>query len=177
MENRTSFQYVSEMNEAFGNPKGNPTAFSHSRIRAQMKNILDEYKEFGDAMTALEDYMGNCVDHSIYPDPGTYAHLLDAVRDALCDIQVFTMGAQHLIGVDGDRDMASVLDGVMTRFCRTQEELDETRAKFAAKGVTETYTQGEFPKLVLKSAVDQPDAPKDKFLKSVGYTDTVFYPV
>lgn len=177
MENRTSFQYVSEMNEAFGNPKGSPIHFNSLRVRAQMKNILDEYKEFQEAITLLESYLMLVDVYGVPYDLKVHSKILEKVRDALCDIQVFTMGAQHLIGVDGDRDMASVLDGVMTRFCRTQEELDETRAKFAAKGVTETYTQGEFPKLVLKSAVDQPDAPKDKFLKSVGYTDTVFYPV
>lgn len=177
MENRTSFQYVSEMNEAFGNPKGKPFDFSNSRIRAQMKNILDEYKEFEEGITLLENYRILVDVYGVPYDANVHAKILEKVRDAICDIQVFAMGAQHLIGVDGDRDMASVLDGVMTRFCRTPEELAETRAKFAAKGVTETYTQGEFPKLVLKSAVDQPDAPKDKFLKSVGYTDTVFYPV
>ncbi len=171
---RTSFQYVSDMNEAFGNPKGNPKAFNPDRIRAQMKNVLDEYKEFEEAMSELEKYQGNCIEGGVYPDPETYATLLDGVRDALCDIQVFAMGAQHLIGVDGDADMAAVLDGVMTRFCRTPEELEATKSHFAAKGVTETYTQGDFPKMILKSSVDQPDAPKDKFLKSVGYTDAVF---
>lgn len=174
---RTSFQYVSEMNEAFGNPKGNPETFNTLRIRSQMKNVLDEYREFEEAISALESYIEGVNEGNIVPTSDEYNKLLNKVRDALCDIQVFAMGAQHLIGVDGDRDMAAVLDGVMTRFCRTPEELEATKDHFARKGVTQTYTEGEFPKLVLKSAIDQPDAPQGKFLKSIGYTDAVFYPV
>ncbi len=172
---RTSFRYVAEMNEAFGNPKGNPHTFDPDRILAQMKNIEDEYfREFIPAVSALKLFLSGGATTNAAGVPFVYSDLVEEIRDALCDIQVFTMGAQHLIGVDGDADMEAVLDGVMTRFCKTQEELDATIAKFAAKGVTEVYTEGEFPKMVLKSAADQPDAPKGKFLKSVGYTDTKF---
>lgn len=174
---RTSFQYVSDMNTAFGNPKGDPMRFRPERIRKQVKSVLDEYNEFEEGMDLLETYLLLCREYNVEFDRVVYNKILNKVRDALCDIQVFTMGAQHLIGVDGDADMAAVLDGVMTRFCRTPEELEATKAHFAARGITETYTQGDFPKMILKSAVDQPDAPKDKFLKSVGYTDAVFPPV
>jgi len=178
----TNFERVSEMNEAFGNPKGNPAQIDIARIRNQMKSILDEYGEFLQGIDELEtitDRIGNDVlpRNQEQNDLVEYEKILDKVRDAIVDIQVFAYGAQHLMGIDANRDMESVIAGVMTRFCRNEEELQATQEKFAAKGVTETYTVGEFPKMILRSAVDQPDAPKDKFLKSVGYSEPVFYSI
>lgn len=153
MEKKTSFQQVAEMNAAFGNPKGSYDAVDYTALTAQCKNILDEYNELTLAL--------------INDDPV-------AIRDALCDIQVFAMGAQHLMGVDGDADMKAVVDGVMTRFIKDADDLTATIALHAAKGVTKVYFEGEFPKMVMKSAEDQPDAPKGQFLKSASYQDTVF---
>ena len=144
------------MNDAFGNPKGNPKAVDWNRLEKQCKNILDEYIELMAAIAARD---------------------LTAVRDALGDVQVFAMGGQHFIGVDGDADMKAVVDGVMTRFIKNAEDKEATIALHAAKGVTEVYFEGEYPTMVMKSAVDQPDAPKGKFLKSASYKETVFSPI
>lgn len=148
----TPFQRVAEMNIAFGNPKGSFTNIDFERLEKQCKNILDEYNELAVAIAA---------------------HDIDGVRDALCDIQVFANGAQHLMGVDGDADMHAVIDGVMTRFIKTPTDKDATIALHAAKGVTDIYFEGEYPKMVMKSTRDQPDAPKGKFLKSASYTNTI----
>ena len=119
-------------------------------------NILDEYCELMDAIASQH---------------------IDDTRDALCDIQVFANGAQHLMGVDGDDDMHAVVDGVMTRFIKDDADLKATMELHRAKGVSMVYFEGEFPKMIMKSAVDQPDAPKGKFLKSASYSNTVFPPV
>jgi len=149
----TSFQSVSAMNTAFGNSRGNYDAVDWDRLKSQCKNILDEYNELLEALEEKSKIK---------------------TRDALCDIQVFAMGAQHLMGIDGDNDMKDVVDGVMTRFIKSPEDLENTRAFHWLRGVTETYTEGQFPTMVLKSSCDQPDAPKGKFLKSVSYSDTEF---
>ena len=107
----------------------------------------------------------------------TGATNLDDVRDGLCDIHVFAYGAHHLMGIDADQDMNSVVDGVMTRFIKDEADKQSTIAKHAAKGVTEVYFEGEYPVMVMKSAVDQPDAPKGKFLKSASYSEPVFHQV
>jgi len=152
----TPFQRVAEMNTAFGNPKGNIQGIDWTRLEKQCRNILDEYCELMDAIVAKS---------------------VNDTRDALCDIQVFANGAQHLMGVDGDADMHAVVDGVMTRFVKDEGDLQATMALHAAKGVTEVYFEGVFPKMIMKSAVDQPDAPMGKFLKSASYSNTVFPPV
>lgn len=149
----TTFQRVAEMNTAFGNPAGDANNINWSKLYSQCKNILDEYQELLDAID-MRDFTG--------------------VRDALCDIEVFTMGAQHIAGLDGDADLHDVITGVMTRFVKDEDDLKATLAKHYAKGVSKVYIEGEFPKMVVKSAVDQPDAPKGKFLKSASYKDTVF---
>lgn len=149
----TPFQRVVEMNEAFGNPKGDHQNINWERLHAQCKNILDEYNELLEAIAYLDK---------------------DGVRDALCDIQVFANGAQHMMGVDGDADMHAVVDGVMTRFIKDKADRDATILLHATKGVTDVYFQGAYPKMIMKSAEDQPDAPKGKFLKSASYSATVF---
>lgn len=161
---RSSFIQVSDMNAAFGNPKGDPNNIDWDRLEAQCKNILDEYKELmGDPESNDPDKILGALKRRD----------LNGIRDALCDIMVFALGAQHFMGIDGDDDMKAVVDGVMTRFCKDQEELDSTIAKWEGKGL-EVYVEGEFPRKIVKSAKDQPDAPKGKFLKSTGYKDTVF---
>ena len=100
---------------------------------------------------------------------------LEQTRDSLCDIHVFGYGAHHLMGIDADRDMTAVVDGVMTRFVKSEGDRQATIAKHAAKGVTDVYFVGEFPTMVMKSARDQPDAPKGKFMKSASYTEPTFY--
>lgn len=173
---KSNFHRVAAMNEAFGNPKGDPTAINLDAVRSQTRNILDEFCEVQVALGASQDsvlalreaakgirYTGNAV--------------LGDVRDGLCDIHVFAYGAHHLMGIDADKDMNSVVDGVMTRFIKDEADKQATIAKHAAKGVTEVYFEGEYPVMVMKSAVDQPDAPKGKFLKSASYSEPVFYRV
>lgn len=190
MSNLTTFQLVSHMNTAFNNPKGDPLNINWPRIQKQCLNIPDEvgelfaalgghekgspaYKNIENAVTAFKAALAGAV---AMPGGAVNVH---GVRDALCDIPVFSCGAQHLMGVDGDRDMRAVIGGaeggVMSRFIKNDEDKQATIEIHAAKGVTQVYFQGEYPVMVMKSALDQPDAPKDKFLKSASYIDAVFY--
>jgi hypothetical protein len=174
--NKTSFQLVADMNTAFGNPQGSYAGIEVGRLRKQCLNIADE---FGELMIALgaDEAMINQAVHTLKDAAANHItgfFTAWAARDALCDIQVFAMGAQHFMGVDGDADMRAVVAGVMTRFVKNPDDLAATIAKHAANGITKTYTEGEYPRKILKSAEDQPDAPKGKFLKSASFQDTVF---
>lgn len=177
MNEKTAFQRVSEMNTAFGNPKGEYSNINWDKVRSQYKNIFDEYCEGLEALglhalaiQRLREAHGMWVsDHMFTQDA-----LPEDLRDALADQQVFKDGVLHFMGVDGDADMHAVIDGVMTRFIKDEADKQATIALHAAKGVTEVYFEGEFPKMVMKSATDQPDAPTGKFLKSASYADTVF---
>lgn len=179
----TSFQLVSQMNTAFGNPVGDYHAATPEQYRKlfnQCKNIFDEYVELLGALgvepLGLEVLKATHKDviQTLPVDYDTASPNMPEVRDALCDVQVFALGAQHIAGVDGDADMQAVVEGVMSRFIKSEEDKQATIALHAAKGVTEVYFEGEYPRMVMKSAKDQPDAPKGKFLKSASYRNTVF---
>ena len=241
-QNQTQFQLVCAMNVAFGNPAGTHADFlpmpdisseteSHfhavpwQRLTKQCLNIKDEINELEQAVIAVNDF---------------------GIRDAICDIRVFTYGAAHFMGFDMDSvptgasadfdklcteteirrdpifclsasydelmlclasrditkvqdalwsvfrvivmaaramgytegqildDMKVVVGAVMTRFIKSPEDKIETRYKHAAKGVIDVYFEGEYPTMIMKSASDQPDAPKGKFLKSASYSEPVF---
>lgn len=174
----TNFQTVSAMNAAFGNRRGNATSIDWGRIRKQCLNIADELRELYVALGA--DPVAVTAHVNALKSMAAYqAHPVapDAVRDALCDIHVFAYGAHHLMGIDADGDMGAVIDGVMTRFIKDDADKAATIAKHAAAGVTDVYFEGDYPTMVMKSASDQPDAPKGKFLKSASYREPVFAPL
>lgn len=174
---KTNFELISEMNEAFGNPKGDPTQINRDRIRSQCKNILHEYTELLKALGANPESIEQLLEtnKNIVFNPDHFD--LKQVRDALCDVRVFSLGAHHLMGIDANRDMRSVHKGIMTRFIKDEADKQATIAKHAASGVTEVYFEGDYPTMVMKSAKEQPDAPAGKFMKSASFSEPVFYSV
>jgi hypothetical protein len=123
-------------------------------------------KQVGEAVMAFDN-----IDHF----PCTIE--LNAVRDGLVDINVFSYGAHHLMGINADLDMEAVIEGIMSRFIKAPDDKLITIDKHAAKGVTDVYFEGAYPTMVMKSGSDQPDAPKGKFLKSASYKEPVFYKI
>ena len=186
----TMFELVKQMNSAFGNPEGDPRAFepifnvgfgtataieydtaAWKRLEKQCVNIGSEFIE-------LMQGFGIEANLTLKRVETGKAFDVNTVRDALCDINVFSLGAHHFMGYDAETDMQCVVDAVMTRFCKDQDELDRTIAKYTGMGVA-FYTEGEFPRMCLKSAHDQfmPEYPKGKFLKAADYRQPVFYSV
>lgn len=174
----SNFSLVTHMNTAFGNPKGDPNALSIKRIRKQCLNMIDEIGELFVALGGDDDLMKSAVANFkwIANKTGNPVNM-DKVRDSLTDIHVFAYGAHHLMGVNADEDMRSVIHGVMTRFVKNEADLKATIEKHAALGVTDVYTEGEYPNMIVKSDKDQPDAPQGKFLKSASYHEEKLYPV
>ena len=174
----SNFTRVSEMNTAFGKPKGNPKSIEWDRIRSQCLNIADELGELFVALGAnkanTEFAVGNlkAIATDIREDVD-----VDGVRDALCDVHVFAYGAHHLMGIDADVDMDTVVTSIFSRFIKDEADLMTTVNMHAAKGVTTISFGGTYPKMVMYSAKDQPDAPKGKFLKSASYKQPSFYSI
>jgi hypothetical protein len=175
---KTTFQRVAEMNEAFGNPKGDPNSIDWNRIRSQFKNVFDEYCEGLIALGFDADNVEQLrLEHTLLTGPGQFSNeniRPNDFRDASADTKVFVDGGSHMAGFDGDADMHTVVDAVFTRFIKDEADKVATIALHAAKGVTDVYFEGEYPKMVMKSASDQPDAPKGKFMKSASYSQPVF---
>ena len=145
------------INAAFGNPKGDPLAPDWKRISDQSKNILDEYNELMDAIAAKD---------------------MTEVRDAICDILVFTLGVGYIAGVPVNQDMDAVQVSNQSKFCGNDVEVAETVKKYADLGV-ETYVDGEFPMKRVKSTHEQTDLKgaiyrANKMLKCVKFKEPVF---
>lgn len=171
---KSSFQQVAEMNIAFGNPRGNPQAVEIGRTRRQCLNIVHEFGELLVALGANAAQVKQLIEP--FTHIGFERHVsLDNVRDALCDIHVFAYGAHHLLGLDADRDMQEVVSKLMTRFIKDEADKEATIALHAARGVTQVYFEGTYPTMIMKSAADQPDAPRGKFLKSASFSEPKFY--
>lgn len=184
---KSTFQLVSKMNTAFGNPKGDPLNINWIKVQKQFLNIPDETGELFAALgghpkgsdgakfiqAAVAQFKKDLV-ASLEMDSGGPIDLV-GVRDSSRDIVVFTDGGNHLMGIDADRDMQTVIDGVMTRFIKDPADKEATIAKHAANGITDVYFEGDYPVMIMKSASDQPDAPKGKFLKSASYKEFPFY--
>lgn len=171
----SNFDLVSRMNTAFNNSKGNAASIDWGRTRKQSLNIIDEWVELMIGLGAPDETLKELAAQAkrVASQP-INAPDLNMVRDAVTDIHVFAYGVHHFMGVDANQDMESVIDGVMTRFVKDEADKEATITKHAAAGVTDVYFEGEYPTMIMKSASDQPDAPKGKFLKSASYQDTVF---
>lgn len=167
--NMSNFDKVCAMNVAFGNAWGDPSNIDWAALTTQAQGAASEVVEWFKALgTRVEFKMIEALPKCD----------IEAARDAMCDVMVFVYGGFHRVGIDADRDMDSVLEGVMSRFCKDEADLRATRAKYDKAGVA--YTEhGTFPKVFLRSAHDQlmPEYPKGKFLKSASYRQAVFYPL
>lgn len=155
------FEDVSSLNVAFGNMQGDPNDPKWELLEAQAKNILDEYNEL------MEDGIG--------------PKNMKEVRDAICDILVFTLGLAHMAGVPVEQDMKMVDHSNRTKFCANEEQLKLTVGKYMKLGV-ETYVDGEFPMKRVKSTkhqfdVDGKEYQAYKMLKSVSFVEPVFEPL
>ena len=152
------FKEVSELNTLFGNPKGDHNNVDWGKLKNQSKNILDEYNEL--------------------MDDGIEAKNLTEVRDAICDILVFTLGVGHIAGVPVDQDMEAVDASNRSKFCCDQDNVDATVAKYNVLGI-DTYVDGEFPMKRVKSSKEQTDIHGDvyrkgKMLKSISFKEPIF---
>ncbi len=167
----TSFSDVAKINRAFGNPKGRKSKKTgqlqiSERFINQVKNIA------GDGSTGfLQGEIKELYEAIAKGD-------IEGIRDALCDAKVFIEGAQHILGVNGDKDMKAVTTSLYSRLIKDQATLDLTVAKYSALGV-ETYQEGKFPTMALKVmetviGTDGEEYVKGKFLKAVGYSTPVF---
>lgn len=181
----SNFMLVANMNNAFNNPKGFTTAIDWNRVAKQSLNIANELAEVfvalgadkAQASAAAEQFKKTLNDLRVEGAEAGATVNVKGVRDGLTDIHVFAYGGHHFMGIDADRDMYSVIEGVMTRFIKNDPDKKATIKFHAELGVSDVYFEGEYPTMIMKSASDQPDAPKGKFLKSASYSEPVFYEI
>lgn len=171
------FQRVYEMNAAFGNERGShlrAEAKDDAQLNVVLKNSLNILYEFGELMVAFgyDKRMVNFWVEGFVKDLSRQSFRetddvdITKIRDSLCDINVYSIGSHYKLGYDAEEDTHAVVDQVMTRFIKNEEDLRATIELHKSKGVSKVEVCGKYPQAYLKSTEDQPDAPKGKFLKS-----------
>ncbi len=98
---------------------------------------------------------------------------MNAVRDAVSDVNVTNLGVPHLSGFDVEADMIEVFESNLSKVSKTMEDALKTQEFYQKKGVA-TYispcpTFEGFIVKVSETCVgsDNKTYPKDKFLKCV----------
>lgn len=100
------------------------------------------------------------------------------LRDALCDISVFVMGAAHIAGLPFEEDMKEVFNSNMSKFCENEDVLASSLRKYRELEI-EVDVRGNYPNVYLVSSQDQWGLddkfyPLGKFLKSTSFIEPIF---
>lgn len=164
----TPFERDERMNTLFGNPKGNKHYIPWQKVAMKLKVLASELAE-----TCRAAGLQVSIDFGDTLGPPNLVKFLDGLGDA----NTVLNGVAHFAGVDLDAIHWAVLTSNLSKFCKNQEELEATVAKYQAIGV-EVAPGGKFPFAYVKSAKDQmigdDPCPAGKFLKGVGFKEPDF---
>ncbi|QJT71398.1 PAS domain-containing protein [Vibrio phage vB_VcorM_GR28A] len=166
---QSTFEKVSQLNVAFGNPQGdlnNLTEADWVRIEKQAHLVVEEAKEVLKAAQTRD---------------------LKELMDGTGDVTTVNDGVAHIAGYDNVVVYNIVHDSNMSKFCPNQDIVDQTLEKYYAMGFQEgeLYVEGEFPAKCVKVAHDttiifndeEKFFPQGKFLKSVLFREPDFSPI
>lgn len=149
----SGFERDARMQQLFGNPQGNKFVPDWKYLEQQFKIFFEEVKELRDAI-----------------DIGDWNELLDGIGDCITVLYAISNAA----GVDADKVHAAVHRSNLTKFCRTEKELQDTLYHYAEKGIN-VGEFGEFPfkcvRTVGVNTIKDKEVPEGKFLKCVRFEE------
>lgn len=168
---KTTFEKVSVLNLAFGNPKGDLANPDVKAIRKQAMLCLEEAIEMLEAA-----WPGRKITWDWHPDFADDADGVDmvALMDAQGDLTTVNDGVAHVAGFDGNAVYDLVHESNMTKFCKTKEEVSEALDWYYGNtgfmpGDIAAY--GQYPyvaiKVVQDITLDGKFYPGGKFLKNM----------
>ena len=154
----SNFSDVSFLNSVFGNVLGDKSNPDWQKAAKQLHLIKEELAELVEGIDNQD---------------------LSEVRDAIADVLVTTYGMAHVLGIDADKDMATVQASNLSKLCKTQDEVDQTLAYYSEEVGLQVYSGGELPKAFIKSTEDQTGKdgkfyPAHKFLKCINWHEPKF---
>lgn len=174
----TTFEKVSALNLAFGNPKGDVLNPDAAAILKQATLCLEESIEMlndgfpGIKLVLSTDKKGRpvvSVDQSEWDGKINLREILDAQGD----LTTVNDGVAHVIGVDGNRVYDIVDKSNRSKFIRKGSEVGQALGYYYDKGFrpADLYLCGEFPEVCIKVTADITVEgkfyPRGKFLKNM----------
>jgi predicted HAD superfamily Cof-like phosphohydrolase len=160
-EEKSNFQKICEFQEAF-EMHSFPNGITQEEI---LKNpdlielrdalIAEEFNEFKQAINDKD---------------------ITEMRDAIGDILYVVYGAAHTFGFDADADFATIHDSNMSKLCKTEEEAQQTVAKYE-QDFKDGKTTYDTPYYYLNEKTGLwivKNRSTGKVLKSINYTPVKF---
>jgi predicted HAD superfamily Cof-like phosphohydrolase len=160
-EDKTNFQKICEFQEAF-EMNSFPNGITQEEI---LKNpdLIDLRIAFIDEES--EEFKQAINDKDI-----------TEMRDAIGDILYVVYGAAHTFGFDADADFATIHDSNMSKLCKTEEEAQQTVAKYE-QDFKDGKTTYDTPYYYLNEKTGLwivKNRSTGKVLKSINYTPVKF---
>lgn len=167
---KTTFEKVTELNLAFGNPKGDLSKPDVKAIRRQAMLCLEEAIEIVEAA-----YPGSKVEFTHKKDwPENDQVNMIALMDAQGDLTTVNDGVAHVAGFNGNRVYNRVHDSNLSKFCTTvAQALEALEWYYTNKGFQEgdLTLSGKYPMVCIKVVRDinlnGKFYPAGKFLKNM----------
>jgi len=160
-EDKTNFQKICEFQEAF-EMRSFPNGITQEEILKnpdliELRNALiaEEFNEFKQAINDKD---------------------ITEMRDAIGDILYVVYGAAHTFGFDADADFATIHNSNMSKLCKTEEEAQQTVAKYE-QDFKDGKTTYDTPYYYLNEKTGfwiVKNKSTGKVLKSINYTPVKF---
>lgn len=165
---KTTYEKVSALNLAFGNPKGDLAKPDAKAIRKQAMLCLEEATEMVEAV-----YPGLKVVCQISGKVDESAIDLVALLDAQGDLTTVNDGVAHIAGFDGNAVYQLVHESNMSKFIRQEEDKVKALSYYYDLGFQpdDLYLHGDYPTMCIKVRRDiklnGKFYPEGKFLKNM----------
>lgn len=165
---KTTFEKVSALNEAFGNPKGDLSNPNIEAIRKQALLCLEEAIEMVEAA-----YPGTSIEWDQYGKAEEGSVNLNALMDAQGDLTTVNDGVAHITGFNGNTVYDLVHASNMTKFIQDASQAEEALEYYYKLGFEpdDLALEGEAPQIAIKVVKDthilDKFYPKGKFLKNM----------
>lgn len=165
---QTTFEKVAQLNEGFGNPKGDLSNPNVKAIRKQALLCLEEAIEMVEAA-----HPGVKVHWEVTGDANNTGVDFIALMDAQGDLTTVNDGVAHIAGFDGNACYDLVHESNMSKFIGSEGDKIKALAYYYEQGFQpdDLYLHGNYPTMCIKVRRDiklnGKFYPEGKFLKNM----------
>lgn len=149
---QTTFEKVAQLNEGFGNPKGDLSNPNVKAIRKQAMLCLEEAIEMVEAAHPGMQVVWDLKRGKYQPDLSEDAIDLQGIMDAQGDLTTVNDGVAHIAGFDGNACYDLVHESNMSKFIGSEGDKIKALAYYYERGFQpdDLYLHGNYPTMCIK---------------------------